>query len=79
MTRPRSLFDKLWDTHEVHRREDGAKLLRVDRHFVHEGSIHAFDRIAARGRAVSVRRATRGAGPGRGRSPATARDRAGAR
>jgi 3-isopropylmalate/(R)-2-methylmalate dehydratase large subunit len=46
MTQPRSLLDKLWDAHEILRREDGASLLWVDRHLVHEGSHHAFAKIA---------------------------------
>ena len=40
---PRALFDKLWDAHAIVAREDGATLLWVDRHFIHEGSFHAFD------------------------------------
>jgi 3-isopropylmalate/(R)-2-methylmalate dehydratase large subunit len=42
---PRTLFDKLWDAHAVVAREDGATLLWVDRHFIHEGSFHAFDQL----------------------------------
>ena len=53
MSEPRTLVDKLWATHEVARREDGAALLWVDRHFVHEGSFHAFSQMKARGRAVA--------------------------
>jgi 3-isopropylmalate/(R)-2-methylmalate dehydratase large subunit len=49
MSGPRTLFDKLWGSHEVVRREDGASLLWVDRHLVHEGSHHAFRKIAERG------------------------------
>jgi 3-isopropylmalate/(R)-2-methylmalate dehydratase large subunit len=45
MTQPRNLLDKLWDAHEILRREDGASLLWVDRHLVHEGSHHAFAKI----------------------------------
>ena len=45
MTQPRTLLDKLWDAHEILRREDGASLLWVDRHLVHEGSHHAFAKI----------------------------------
>ncbi len=48
MSAPRTLFDKLWDSHEVLRRDDGASLLWVDRHLVHEGSHHAFGKLAAR-------------------------------
>ena len=33
-----TIIDKLWSTHEIARREDGAALLWVDRHYVHEGS-----------------------------------------
>jgi 3-isopropylmalate/(R)-2-methylmalate dehydratase large subunit len=50
---PRTLFDKVWDSHVVARREDGTDLLWVDRHFVHEGSHHAFARLAARGLPVA--------------------------
>jgi len=42
----RTLFDKVWDAHVVTAREDGASLLWIDRHFVHEGSHHAFGKIA---------------------------------
>ncbi len=38
----RTLFDKIWDDHVVATRDDGEALLWVDRHFVHEGSHHAF-------------------------------------
>jgi len=47
-----TLIDKLWAAHEIVRREDGAALLWVDRHFVHEGSFHAFSQMKARGRGV---------------------------
>ena len=48
-----TLFDKLWDSHVVTRRDDGLSLLWIDRHFVHEGSHHAFGQITARGAAVA--------------------------
>jgi 3-isopropylmalate/(R)-2-methylmalate dehydratase large subunit len=44
MTAARTLFDKVWDSHVIATREDGEALLWVDRHFVHEGSHHAFRR-----------------------------------
>ena len=44
----RTLFDKLWAQHAVARDADGATLLWVDRHLVHEGSHHAFAKLAAR-------------------------------
>jgi 3-isopropylmalate/(R)-2-methylmalate dehydratase large subunit len=50
MREPSTLIDKLWAAHEIARREDGAALLWVDRHFVHEGSFHAFAQMQARGR-----------------------------
>jgi 3-isopropylmalate/(R)-2-methylmalate dehydratase large subunit len=50
---PRTLFDKLWDAHVVTLRDDGLALLWIDRHFVHEGSHHAFGQIAARGAKVA--------------------------
>ena len=50
----RTLFDKVWAAHEVLRREDGASLLWVDRHLVHEGSHHAFAALAARGLPVAA-------------------------
>jgi 3-isopropylmalate/(R)-2-methylmalate dehydratase large subunit len=53
MSTPETLFDKLWNGHEIHRGEDGSSLLWVDRHFVHEGSHHAFGKIAERGEGVA--------------------------
>lgn len=50
---PRTLFDKLWDAHAIVTREDGETLLWVDRHFIHEGSHHAFAKIAGRGLPVA--------------------------
>jgi 3-isopropylmalate/(R)-2-methylmalate dehydratase large subunit len=52
MSKPQTLIEKLWSAHEIVRREDGAALLWVDRHYVHEGSFHAFSQMRARGRAV---------------------------
>lgn len=53
MTRPLTLLDKLWQAHEIMRRDDGLSLLWVDRHLVHEGSHHAFAKLAQRGMAVA--------------------------
>ena len=50
---PRTLFDKLWDSHVVTTREDGEALLWVDRHFLHEGSHHAFRQLDAKQRRVA--------------------------
>ena len=49
---PRTLFDKVWDAHAILTRDDGQTLLAIDRHFVHEGSFHAFGMIDHAGRAV---------------------------
>lgn len=48
MSKAQTLLDKLWNAHEVLIREDGTSLLWVDRHLVHEGSHHAFAKLAAR-------------------------------
>ena len=45
MTAPATLFDKLWTAHEIVRRDDGESLLWVDRHYIHEGSCHAFAQV----------------------------------
>jgi 3-isopropylmalate/(R)-2-methylmalate dehydratase large subunit len=50
MSAPQTIIDKLWSAHEIARREDGAALLFVDRHYVHEGSFLAFDQMRKRGR-----------------------------
>ncbi|WP_422666913.1 3-isopropylmalate dehydratase large subunit [Billgrantia endophytica] len=50
---PTTLFDKVWDAHEIHRSESGQSLLWVDRHFVHEGSFHAFDKLREREMSVA--------------------------
>ncbi len=51
--KPKTLFDKLWGSHVIVEREDGEALLWVDRHFVHEGSHHAFRSVDARGERVA--------------------------
>jgi 3-isopropylmalate/(R)-2-methylmalate dehydratase large subunit len=53
MTEPQTIIDKLWAAHEILRRDDGESLLWVDRHYVHEGSFHAFGKLAARGAKVA--------------------------
>lgn len=49
----RTLFDKVWDAHEILRADEGQSLLWIDTHFVHEGSFHAFNKLAKRGLEVS--------------------------
>ncbi|PZW48433.1 3-isopropylmalate/(R)-2-methylmalate dehydratase large subunit [Humitalea rosea] len=45
----RTLIEKLFDDHTVVAREDGLRLLHIDRHYFHEGSFHAFNQLRARG------------------------------
>ena len=59
MTSPLTLFDKLWMQHEI-LQHDGESLLWVDRHYVHEGSFHAFSRLAERGATVAEPKLTFG-------------------
>ena len=72
MSEPRTLIDRLWAAHEIARREDGAALLWVDRHYIHEGSFHAFSQMKARGRSVAEPQLTFGVAdhyvPTRGRA-----------
>src|SRR5689334_16947867 len=76
MNEPQTLFDRLWASHEITRREDGAALLWVDRHYVHEGSFHAFAKMKERGRSVAEPGLTFGVAdhyvPTRGRDQAIA-------
>ncbi|MFL1461046.1 3-isopropylmalate dehydratase large subunit [Roseococcus sp. DSY-14] len=52
-SRPRTLFDKIWDHHVVETLPDGTALLYIDRHLVHEvTSPQAFEGLRAAGRAV---------------------------
>ncbi|WP_270935037.1 3-isopropylmalate dehydratase large subunit [Falsiroseomonas oryzae] len=71
---PRTLFEKIWDAHVVHRRDDGLCLLYVDRHYFHEGSFHAFNMLRARG--LKVRRPDLSFGFGDHYAPTRARDTA---
>jgi 3-isopropylmalate/(R)-2-methylmalate dehydratase large subunit len=51
--RLRTLYEKIWDRHVVHRRDDGTYLLYIDRHIIHEvTSAQAFDGLRAAGRRV---------------------------
>jgi 3-isopropylmalate/(R)-2-methylmalate dehydratase large subunit len=53
MTKPKTLYDKIWDDHVVHEAEDGTCLLYIDRHLVHEvTSPQAFEGLRLSGRAV---------------------------
>ena len=53
MSGPKTLFDKIWDAHLVHRQEDGTCLIYIDRHLVHEvTSPQAFEGLRNAGRSV---------------------------
>jgi len=49
----RTLYDKIWDDHVVHARDDGTSLIWIDRHLIHEVTTpQAFEGLRAAGRAV---------------------------
>ena len=52
-SRPRTLYEKIWDAHLVEQREDGTALIYIDRHLVHEvTSPQAFEALRVSGRRV---------------------------
>ena len=52
--KPRTLFDKIWDYHLISTQEDGASLIYIDRHLVHEvTSPQAFEGLRISGRVVN--------------------------
>ena len=52
-SRPRTLYEKIWDAHVVERRDDGTCLIFIDRHLVHEvTSPQAFEALRMSGRKV---------------------------
>ena len=53
MAAPRTLFDKIWQSHVVDRQEDGTCLIYIDMHLVHEvTSPQAFEGLRLSGRRV---------------------------
>ena len=53
MSMPRTLFDKIWESHVADERDDGTSLLYIDRHLVHEvTSPQAFEGLRDAGRVV---------------------------
>ena len=53
MTKPRTMYDKIWDDHVVETGADGTSLLYIDRHLVHEvTSPQAFEGLRLSGRKV---------------------------
>ena len=52
-SRPRTLYEKIWDAHVVETREDGTALIFIDRHLVHEvTSPQCLEGLRANGRTV---------------------------
>lgn len=52
-SKPRTLYEKIWDAHIVETREDGTSLIYIDRHLVHEvTSPQAFEALRLSGRPV---------------------------
>jgi 3-isopropylmalate/(R)-2-methylmalate dehydratase large subunit len=53
MTKPTTLYQKIWDTHVVHEAAGQPALIYIDRHLIHEGtSPQAFAGLRAEGRKV---------------------------
>ena len=53
MPPPRTMFDKIWDSHVVREQDDGTALIYIDRHLVHEvTSPQAFEGLRQAGRPV---------------------------
>jgi len=67
-----SLFEKIWRRHTILEREDGAVLLHVGRHLVHDGTAAAFRSLADRG--LTLRRPERTFGTADHYAPTTSRD-----
>ena len=52
-SKPRTLYEKIWDAHVVETSDDGTSLIYIDRHLVHEvTSPQAFEALRASGRKV---------------------------
>ena len=52
-SKPRTLYEKIWDAHVVETRADGTSLIYIDRHLVHEvTSPQAFEALRLAGRPV---------------------------
>src|SRR3546814_15629840 len=53
MGKPRTLYDKIWDSHLIDRKDDGTCIIYIDRHLVHEvTSPQAFEGLRLAGRRV---------------------------
>src|SRR5271170_1953837 len=50
---PKTLYEKIWDSHVVHEEAGKPALIYIDRHLIHEGtSPQAFAGLSAEGRKV---------------------------
>ena len=55
MAKPKTLFDKIWDSHLVEKKDDGTCILYIDRQIIHEiTSAQAFDGLRENNRQVRV-------------------------
>ena len=53
MTSPRTLYDKIWDSHVVEEQQSGNSLIYIDRHIIHEvTSPQAFEGLRTAGRSL---------------------------
>src|SRR3990167_3922782 len=52
MCAAKTMFEKIWELHEISERADGESLLYVDYNVVHEGPFYAFDALAQERRPV---------------------------
>jgi 3-isopropylmalate dehydratase large subunit len=60
-SKPRTLYDKIWDSHAIHKFSDGTTLLYIDQHLVHEVTTpQPFDGLRSEGRRVHRLDATLG-------------------
>ncbi len=49
---PKTIIDKIWETHVITTRADGQALLYIDRVLTQENCFHAFDKLRREGRSV---------------------------
>ena len=55
MAEPKTLYDKIWDSHLVEEKDDGTCIIYIDRQIIHEiTSAQAFDGLREEGRPVRV-------------------------
>lgn len=74
MTQSQTLFEKIWRRHTILEREDGAVLLHVARHLIHDGSAAGFRTLRERG--LNLRRPDRTFGTPDHYVPTSTRDMA---